>query len=57
MSIFERANELMDEIWPDKALRGMGVRVSELVPNDFLQISLYEPYNKKKNVLMTLLTY
>ena len=51
MTIFERANQLTDEIWSGEALRGMGVRVSELVPNDFLQTSLFEPYNEKRKKL------
>ncbi|HOQ76855.1 MAG TPA: DNA polymerase IV, partial [Thermoclostridium sp.] len=32
-------------------LRGMGVRVSDLVPNGCLQLSLYEPYDEKKKRL------
>lgn len=51
MRIFEVASQLMDEIWPGKALRGIGVRVSELVPCDFLQLSIFEPYNEKKKKL------
>ncbi len=51
MAIYERASELMDEIWEGKALRGMGIRVSELVPNDLMQTSLFEPYNEKRKKL------
>jgi len=51
MRIFQRACRLMEEIWPGVPLRGMGVRVSDLVPNDCLQLSLYEPYDEKKRRL------
>jgi DNA polymerase-4 len=49
--IFTIASQLMEEIWTGKSLRGMGVRVSELVPNDFMQLSFYEPINEKKRSL------
>jgi impB/mucB/samB family./impB/mucB/samB family C-terminal. len=51
MKIYEHACRLMEEIWPSKPLRGMGVRVSDLVPNDRLQLSLFEPYSEKKRRL------
>jgi DNA polymerase-4 len=49
--IFTIASQLMEEIWTGKTLRGMGVRVSELVTNDFMQLSFFEPINEKKRSL------
>lgn len=49
--IFTIASGLMEEIWTGKAIRGMGIRVSELVPNDFLQLSIFEPINEKRRCL------
>ena len=51
MKIYQWACQLMEEIWPSVPLRGMGVRVSELVPNHCLQLSFFEPYNEKKRRL------
>lgn len=51
MKIYKIASELMDELWPGKPLRGMGVRVSELVPCDVLQLSIFEKYDEKKKRL------
>ena len=51
MKIFQRACWLMEEIWPGVPLRGMGVRVSGLVPGSCLQLSLFEPYDEKKRRL------
>ena len=51
MRIFKRASELMDEMWPNKPLRGMGIRVSELVPYDFLQLTIFEKYDEMKKKL------
>lgn len=51
MTIYKYALQLMKEIWPSKPLRGMGVRVSDLVPGNCLQLSLFEPYNEKKRRL------
>lgn len=47
MKIFDSALQLMKEMWPSKPLRGMGVRVGELIPNDFLQLSIFEPYKRR----------
>ncbi|NLN66433.1 MAG: DNA polymerase IV [Clostridiaceae bacterium] len=49
--IFHLAAELMEEIWTGEALRGMGVHVSELVPNDFLQMSVFDAFNEKRRRL------
>lgn len=51
MQIYKTASELMDEIWPGKPLRGIGIRVSELVPCHILQLSIFEPYDEKKKKL------
>lgn len=49
--IFSAARELMGEIWTGEAIRGMGVRVSELVPDDFLQMTVFDSYNEKRRRL------
>lgn len=49
--IFLAADELMQEAWTGEALRGIGVRVSELVPNDFLQMSVFDVPNEKRRRL------
>ncbi|NLM75149.1 MAG: DNA polymerase IV [Clostridiaceae bacterium] len=51
MKIYQIAGRLMGEMWSGKPLRGMGIRVSDLVPCDFLQISIFEGYNEKKKKL------
>jgi len=51
MKIYKIASELMDELWSGKPLRGIGVRVSELVPCDVLQLSIFEKYDEKKKRL------
>jgi DNA polymerase IV len=40
MDIFEAACRLFDEAWNGQPIRHLGVRVSELQINDFLQLSL-----------------
>ena len=37
----------MEELWTGEPLRGMGVQVSELVPNDILQVSMFDIPNEK----------
>ncbi|AGC68661.1 DNA polymerase IV [Thermoclostridium stercorarium subsp. stercorarium DSM 8532] len=49
--IFNRASQLMEEMWTGEALRGMGVHVSDLVPNDLFQISMFEPLNERRRRL------
>lgn len=49
--VYLAAEELMEEIWTGEALRGMGVRVSELVPNNFLQMSVFDAPNEKRRRL------
>lgn len=49
--IWEIACELFDELWKSQPLRHMGVRVSELCQNDFLQLSLFEKnYEKDRKI-------
>ena len=51
MKIYQTAIKLMNEMWSGKPLRGMGIRVSDLIPCDFLQISIFENYDEKKKQL------
>jgi DNA polymerase-4 len=49
--IFRLALQLMEEMWTGETLRGMGVHVSELVPNDLLQISVFDVPNERRKRL------
>lgn len=49
--IFNRATQLMEEMWAGEALRGMGVYVSDLVPNDLLQLSMFDAPNERRRRL------
>jgi len=49
--IFRLALQLMEEMWTGETLRGMGVHVSELVPNDLLQISVFDVPNERRTRL------
>ena len=51
MKIYQWACQLMEEIWPSVPLRGMGVRVSELVPNHCLQLSFLNPTTRRRDAL------
>ncbi|HHY28024.1 MAG TPA: DNA polymerase IV [Desulfitobacterium dehalogenans] len=49
--IWEIACRLFDELWKGQPLRHLGVRVSELCQNDFLQLSLFaKDYEKERKV-------
>ncbi len=49
--IWEIACELYDELWQGQPLRHMGVRVTELCRNDFIQTSLFaKDYEKLRKV-------
>jgi len=50
-AIYEAACRLFDESWKGQPIRHLGVRVSELCGNDFVQISILEKYNEKKKRL------
>lgn len=43
--IFEYAKMLFDESWKGELIRHLGVRVSELCTNDFIQINFFEESN------------
>jgi DNA polymerase-4 len=46
--IYKNACRLFDESWKGEAIRALGVRVSELCCNDFIQLSLLEDSWEKK---------
>lgn len=50
-TIYKAACELFDELWKGQQLRHIGVRVSELCGNDFVQLSIFDDFNEKKNRL------
>lgn len=45
------ACELFDELWSNQPIRHLGVRVSELCTNDFIQLTIFEKENAKKRAL------
>ena len=47
--IAEVAYELFDELWKGEELRHIGVRVSELCTNEFMQTTLFEEKENEKN--------
>lgn len=47
--IAEIAYQLFDELWKGEELRHIGVRISELCTNDFLQTTLFEEKDNRKN--------
>ena len=49
--IFEAACQLFDQLWQGKPIRHLGIRVSELCANDFIQLTLFEKYSEKKKRL------
>jgi len=54
-AIHEIACQLFDELWKGEPVRQLGVRVSELCGNDFLQLSLFErDYEKQRAVDRTI---
>ncbi|OLN25739.1 DNA polymerase IV [Desulfosporosinus metallidurans] len=50
-AIHEVACELFDELWKGEPVRHLGVRVSELCRNDFMQLSLFEKDYEKQRVV------
>jgi DNA polymerase-4 len=50
-SIHEFACELFDEMWKNEPIRHLGVRVSELCINSFVQMSLFECDTEKQRAL------
>ena len=54
-AIHEIACQLFDELWKGEPVRQLGVRVSELCNNDFLQLSFFEKdYEKQRAVDRTI---
>ncbi len=54
-AIHEIACQLFDELWKGEPVRQLGVRVSELCNNDFLQLSFFErDYEKQRAVDRTI---
>lgn len=49
--IFEAACQLFDQLWQGEPVRHLGIRVSELCANDFIQLTLFEKYSEKKKRL------
>lgn len=47
MQIYEYARELFDEAWQGEPIRHLGVRISELCGNDFVQVSFFEDTEKQ----------
>ncbi len=51
--IYQSARILFDQLWKGQKIRKLGVRVSELCRNDFVQLSLFEKYEGRKKLLDT----
>lgn len=50
-AIYEKACKLFDEAWKGQPIRHLGVRVSELCANDFVQLSMFEKnWEKQKQI-------
>lgn len=49
--IYEIACRLFDKLWRGQPIRHLGVRVSELCDNDYVQLTIFEPYDGKKHRL------
>jgi len=46
--IFEEVKSLFDELWDERPVRHLGVRVSKLVPNEYRQLPLMEAEQTEK---------
>ena len=54
-AIHEMACQLFDELWKGQPVRQLGVRVSELCQNDFVQLTMFEKdYEKQRAVDRTI---
>ncbi len=49
--IYKTACQLFDQLWQGRPIRHLGIRVSELCTNDFIQLSLFDKYNEKTKQL------
>lgn len=47
--IFEVVKSLFDELWNEGSIRKLGVRVSDLHTNDYIQLSLFENYDFERD--------
>lgn len=45
------ACELLDELWTGQPIRHLGVRVSELCRNDFIQLALFDNHSEKQRAV------
>lgn len=50
-TIYAIACELLDELWKGEPLRHLGVRVSELCTNEFIQLTIFEKENAKQRAI------
>lgn len=50
-TIYKQAKILFDEMWTGEPLRNLSISLSDLVSNDFFQLSLLEQYRKKDELL------
>ncbi|QRN86219.1 DNA polymerase IV [Clostridia bacterium] len=46
--LFQAAKNLFDEVWKKEPIRHIGIHLSELVPNDFYQLTFLDPKNREK---------
>lgn len=46
--LFQAAKGLFDEVWKKEPIRHIGIQLSELVPNDFYQLTFLDPKNREK---------
>lgn len=50
-TIYKQAKILFDEMWTGEPLRNISIGLSDLLSNDFFQLSLLEKYSKKDELL------
>ncbi len=50
-TIYRTAKKLFDEIWQGEPLRHISLSLSDLLDNDFYQLSLFENSNQKEEIL------
>ncbi len=49
--IYKTAKKLFDELWQGEPLRHLSLSISQLISNDFYQMSLFEKRNEKEEIL------
>lgn len=52
MEIYEVVKELFDEGWRGKKIRHLGVRVTDLTADDFMQVSVFDKEHKDKKMAL-----